>query len=133
MGRGKSFRRRHFRKEEIFHLREEAKNVNRFVIKHFFRQKICLILGLLLYAVGWGFLLFLAGKGFSGFMLLHTLARGCFYICFGWVCLTFYFISSPNRSDIKEASDSICGTSVYEKNLYFLSAVWFCSGMRGCV
>ena len=52
MGRGKSFRRRYFRKEEIFHLREEAKNVNRFVIKHFFRQKICLILGLLLYAVG---------------------------------------------------------------------------------
>ena len=98
--------------------------MNRFVIKHFFRQKICLILGLLLYAVGWGFLLFLAGKGFSGFMLLHTLARGCFYICFGWVCLTFYFISSPNRSDIKEASDSICGTSVYEKkSLFFIGGL----------
>lgn len=75
-----------------------------FIGKYFWKIKICLILFLLIFIVPFSFIIYFVILGMSGYDLLHVLSRFQFYICFLWICLTFYYLSSADRNYVREAS-----------------------------
>lgn len=101
--------------------------------KIFFKSRVCVCLLFLLWGAAGGLLAFLTAMGAEGFLLLHTLARGGFFFCLGWVCLTFYYASHAGNSGLREALDAAGGNRSYEKEalpvlgiLFFLWNLLLC-------
>lgn len=97
--------------------------MNSEMVKYYLKSKICIAASVLFFLVTYAFAILFTKLGMTGFLLLHTLARFNFYICFFLVCLSYYFISSANRNDVREVSDAAGKKAVYEKHALFLILV----------
>lgn len=75
-----------------------------FIGKQFWKAKVCAALYLGISIIPYAFVMFLAISGRTGYDLLHVLSRFQFYLCFMWVCLTFYFVSGAERNYIREVT-----------------------------
>ncbi len=97
-----------------------------FIRKQFWKAKISVILLSVMFTMSYLFFVFLAMTGRAGYDLLHILSRFQFYLCFLWVCLTFYFVSGAERNYVREATGVFPqGKFVYEDTALFWIMVKF--------
>lgn len=83
---------------------------------YFFRSKVCTTLAILYFVIPCFFIAFLASQGMTGFLLLHTVCRFNFYICLFLVCISYYYLSSAFRNNVKEVSEINGRRNVFENS-----------------